>query len=386
MQLRYWNLIGKNSGLMIVLYAIVIIGGFYYDRWLDGLPDRFPGALAVSLILVPLAVRSPIRTLLMPADSVFLLPVEPNMSGYFRRGRVYSFAVQSAALLSAWLICMPLYFETVGNLPADYAVVLLTALIAKGWNMDCRWRELFIEDLLPLKIIRLGLSFVFIFSAAARWPLFVSVVCLLVMLAAHAILFRRQAKDGLMDWARVLEMENQQEMQFLRFVNLFTDVPRLRRRTRSRRLISSLFPVRHFDAGHVYDQLFIKTFIRADAYFGIYIRLTLVGIVICMFVDNGYFTAFIVVSVIYLTGLQLLPLWKHPFPYALESMYPIDRPVKRRSFIRLLTGLLMMQSVLFGIFGAAGVSRLSALPVFLASGWLAVWLLVGYAGRKTKKG
>ncbi|RYM02161.1 ABC transporter permease [Sporolactobacillus sp. THM7-7] len=386
LQLRYWNLIGKNSGIMFVLYVMVVAGGFYYNRWLDGLPENFPGGLLITFIFLLFAVRAPIRTFIARADLVFLLPIEARLGGYFRRSRIYSFLMQSFLLFVVWVLCMPLFFQTVDARPGAYLIVMTVVLIVKWWNIDCRWREQSIDDLVPLKVLRTGLSFIFLYSILNQLPLAVPAACLAAMIFASFFLFRYQAEKGLLKWDRVLEMENRQAMHFLRFANLFTDVPRLKQQVKARRFIGRLFPVRAFDQEHVYDQLFVKTFLRANDYFGIYIRLTGIGMLVCFFIRNGYYTAFVVAAAVYLTGLQVLDLWRHPLPQALAGMYPISEAVRRRRFIRFLFVLLAGQSVLISLAGAAAAGSVTAFLLFLAAGLLVSGLFAfGYTGRRLAK-
>lgn len=386
MQLRYWNLIGKNSGLMFVLYAMVIIGGFYYKRWLDGLPNDFPGELLVSFVLSVPAVRSPIRTFTQHADTVFLLPVEAELGGYFRLSRLYSFIIQSILLIFILLLCAPLYFHSPGGSSASYFAAAGAVFAVKWWNIDCRWQEQSIDFTLPLKILRSGLSFMLIYAVIAGLNLAVPAACLIIMLLSAVFLFRRQASRSLLNWDHVIDMEDKEGMQFLRFANLFTDVPRLKRSVRPRWLISGFFPVRSFGDKQVYDQLFIKTFIRADDYFGIYLRLTAIGMLICFFINNGIYTVFVVAAMVYLTGLQLLPLWSHPFPQALTGMYPVADRVKRLSFVRLLFAELAVQCAVLSAAGAIGMRSALSFPAFLAAGLIAGGLFsFGYARRRFAK-
>lgn len=372
MQLRYWNLIGKNSGLMFFLYAMVIIGSFYYKKWLDGLPAEFPGALLLCAVLTLLSIRSPVRTFTRPADQVFLLPMEAHLSGYFRKSRVYSFIMQCLVLFLILLVGAPLYMHSGGTI-RSWIVAAAAVFAAKAWNIDCHWQEQFIRYVFPLKLLRWGLTFLLLSMAFFRFPWIAALFCLLVMILSSVFLYHRQADSGLLNWGSVIEMEERQAMHFLRFANLFADVPRLRHRVKARRLLSGLFPVRSFNRAAVYQQLFVKTFIRSDDYLGMYVRLTLIGSLACL-LPVGYYTAFLVGSVVYLTGLQLLPLWKHPFPQALTGLYPVPDAFRQHSFVRFVFILLSVQSLLLSIFAAIGAGSPAGFPLFLAAG-LAVSLI-----------
>ncbi|TGA99182.1 ABC transporter permease [Sporolactobacillus shoreae] len=368
MELRYWNLIGKNSGLMFFLYAMVIIGGFYYKKWLDGLPQDFPAALLLSVILALFVMRSPIRTFMQQADLVFLLPAEAELEPYFRKSRFYSFSIQIAAVIVVMIVCGPLYFHMKGSSGLSYFILTATAVALKGWNIDCHWKEMLIDYSQPLKILRFTLTFLLLYSVANQYPFYSTAACAAVILIASVFLFHRQSRSGLLSWKRIVEMEERQAMQFLRFANLFTDVPRLKHHIHARKMISRLFPIRSLSSKNVYRQLYIKTFIRSDDYFSSYIRLTLIGMLVCYFMNIGFYTVFVVASLIYLTGLQLLPLWTHPFPQALAGMYPIPERLRKQSFIQLVFILLTAETVVVSLSGAVRSAGVEGIFLFLLAG------------------
>lgn len=383
MTLRYWNLIGKNSGLMFALYILVIVGGFYYKQWLSRLSPAFPGALVISLVIFLFAVHAPIRTFVRQADIVFLLPIEAEMDGYFRKSKVYSFFIQSASLAALLIIVSPLYFRSVDSRIGAFVLLAAAAFAVKAWNIDCRWCEQYIDERLPLNCLRVVLSFLFIYAAASGRSYWLLIVCAAVMLAGSVFLFHRQAKAGLLKWERLLEMENKQMMQFLHFANLFTDVPILKRKVHPRGWLNGLLKIRSFAAESVFKQLFLKTFVRAGDYFGLYVRLTVVGSALVFFLKNGYYTVFIIAAVVFLTALQLIPLWKHPLPQALAGLYPIAERVKQRNFVQILFWLLIGQTAVLSAAGGIAVRSSVGFLLFLAAGAAVAALVVyGYVNRK----
>ncbi|MCO7124930.1 ABC transporter permease [Sporolactobacillus shoreicorticis] len=383
MQLRYWNLIGRNSGLMFFIYAMILIGGFYYKKWLDLLPDHFPGTLLVSILLTFVCAHAPIRTFIRRADLVFLLPAESELDDYFRRSRWYSFMIQSVTLLGVWIISMPLYSHESGYGGSSFLLGAVVLLAAKAWAIDCSWQEQFIEDTMPLRFLRTVLTFCLFYFVLSRQPLYVIGACVAIMLLTLFFLFRRQASGGLLHWNSICDSDNRQAMTFLRFANLFTDVPRLRRRTRPRRILSGLFPVQHFEEKEVFKQLFIKTFLRSDEYLGMYVRLTVIGALLGFFLNVGWFSVFIVVSVLYLTGLQLLPIWSHPFPQALAGLYPISKRLKNDPFVQMIARFLVGQAAVLSIAAGAGARSFIDFLLFLCTGF-AVSLIFAYVFTKRR--
>ncbi|WKB36706.1 ABC transporter permease [Terrilactibacillus sp. S3-3] len=313
----------------------------------------------------------------------FLLPIEAELDEYFRKSKMYSFLIQSAWLAALLIVISPLYFRSVDSSTGAYLLLAGAAFAAKAWNIDCHWCEQYIDERLPLKCLRGALSFLFIYAAASERSFLLLIVCCAVMLATSFFLFHRQAKVGLLKWDLLLEMENKQVMHFLRFANLFTDVPVLKRKVHPRRWLNGLVKIRSFEPESVFKQLFLKTFLRAGDYFGIYIRLTVVGAVGVFFLKNGYYTVFIIAAVVYLTGLQLIPLWKHPLPQALAGLYPIAEQVKQRNFIHILFRLLIAETVVLSAAGGIAVRSSIGFLLFLAAGTVVSALVVyGYVKRK----
>ncbi|MCL1630693.1 ABC transporter permease [Sporolactobacillus sp. CPB3-1] len=381
MQLRYWNLIGRNSGLMFFIYAMILIGGFYYKKWLDSLPGDFPAILIVSLLVAAVCVHAPIRTFIQRADLVFLLPVEEEMGDYFRKSRVYSFGIQSVWLIGIWVISAPLYFHYERYSIGAFFINTVVLFAVKAWMIDCSWQEQLIRETLPFRFLRSALSFCLIYFVLSRQPVYVVLTCAAVMFLVSAFLYHRQTRGSRLHWPRLLDSEMRQSLTFLRFANLFTDVPRLQRNVRPRFIFSRLFPIRHFNEREVFLQIFVKTFLRADDYLGMYVRLTFIGMLLGYLLNLGAFSVFLVISIVYVTGLQLLPIWHYPFPQALAGLYPIEEMLKRQPFVRMVAGLLIMQSVILSAVAGIGARSFADFLFFLAGG-LAVSLLFSLAYAK----
>lgn len=383
---RYWKLIGKNSGFMFVLYVIIIVGSIYYKKWLDTLPDTFPSALLISVVVSLFVIRTPIRTFVQKADLVFLLPVEPKLDHYFKKSRQYSFLLQCVSLLFIMIIFSPLYFRMINPNAWAFLTTLVLIFAVKWWNIDCRWQEQFLLRVNESKLIRGVLSFLFVYGVV-NGDYFIYVLLLIVIMFIFSFYYsHRQAMDRLLKWDRLLEMENKQLMLFLKFANLITDVPLIKGRVKPRSWLNGLTNMFRYEQGSVFKNYFIKTFIRADEYFGIYLRLTVVGAIIGLIFNNGYSIYFVLAAVIYITGLQLLPLWYHSVPQALADLYPIADKMKKKSFVAILFPLLFMQGVILSIVFSLSVGTIqSFILLFIIGCLISIVFTFGYVQRKIKK-
>ncbi|TCP29271.1 ABC-2 type transport system permease protein [Scopulibacillus darangshiensis] len=386
MALRYWKLVGKNSGLMFSLYVIIIVGSYYYKQWLDGLPDNFPSALLITVVAGIFVIRTPIRTFVQEADLVFLLPLEPRLNGYFRKSRQYSFLLQCVTLLFVMVIFSPLYFRTINPDFWGFAATLILIFGVKWWNVDTSWQEQFLQRPWESKLIRGCLSLLFLYSLL-NGNHFIFVLLLIAVMFGFSFFYaHRQAQDRLLNWDRLLAVEHKQLMLLLKFANLITDVPEMKTRIKPRLWLNGLTNRFSYGQESVFKKYFLKTFIRAHEYFGIYIRLTIIGGIIEVLFTDGYATYFVLIAIVYITGLQLLTLWHHPTPQALTDLYPVADVLKQRSFVMILLNLLMIQGVVLGLIGAFVIGTFTSVILLVITGLFIAFLFsYGYVRRKIKK-
>jgi len=383
---RYLKLL-SNSGFMFTLYILIIGGGYFYQQWVKELPKSFPTEWILLVLFSFLIIRSPIRTLLRSADLVFLLPVEDKLDGYFKKAMIYSFALQSIPLIFMWAIALPLYAHTVDPRFSVYGVMLLILLLIKGWNVVCSWQENYVLESMSYKGVRAVVSVIFIGLLLFEAPWYVLVLLALIALGLTFFLFQPLGRLHLLKWEILLETEEQQAANFDRFANMITDVPHVKNRIKPRRYLNGLTELFPHGAGSVYKRFFSKTFLRFGEYFGVYLRLIIIGSIVIWMVSGELSAVIIAVVTIYLTAVQLLPLWNagqvEEEPIAL---YPISEHMRRKNFLMVFMFILMLEALLLGIISyLVGISILYVVLV-LAVGILFSFLFTyGYVSRRLRK-
>ncbi|MBM7643823.1 ABC-2 type transport system permease protein [Scopulibacillus daqui] len=380
---RYWKLITMNSGLTFVLYVILIVGSIYYKKWLDTLTPSFPSALLIALAVGIFVIRSPIRTFIESADLVFLLPLETQLEIYFKKSRLYSFQLQCVTIIVLLVLFSPLYFRMINHSFLALAASAILIFAAKWWNIDCKWQEQYIPQPFMIKLVRAVVSFGFVYAVVNGRLIFLVLILICVM-AIISLISRRLANQRLLKWDRLLEMENKQLMILYRFANLFTDVPQLKGKVKPRFWLNALTQFTYGQPS-VFKMFYAKTFIRSHEYFGMFIRLTVAGMVIELFLTNGYSTYFILLAVMYISAVQLLTLWRHITPQALADLYPIHEQIKQQNYLQILFSLLVIQGVLLSIAGAVAVgSFISFIILLILSLALNAVFTLGYVRAKIK--
>ncbi len=352
MAIRYLSLIG-NSGFLFAIYIAIFVGSYYYSELLKWLPVWFPDKLFLALVTAFLLTNSPIRPFVKQGDLVFLSPVEGKLNAYFRASYYYSFFIQSIIILFVMILLAPLYrhFNVAGAYSLLFIIVVL--FTSKAWNLLVQWEEgrlLFTNSRLAHKIGRFMVNIVLtylLFIGAVVYFLIAGFVIKGLLLFCY---YQHVKKHHSLKWEYLIEIEERMVMSFYRIANMFTDVPKLQTKVRKRRLISSIPNLLPFNQNAMFTYLYMKSFIRANDYFGIYVRLLLIGIALICYVQFPYGKVFIALLIVYMSGLQLLTLWNHHTSKIWLDLYPIDFQQRKKSFSLVVFFLLTLKTVLFTFF------------------------------------
>lgn len=372
--LRYWRDVGR-SGFVLVATAALIGGAYEYGVALRQLPSDFPYVWVAMLLLAPALALGGVRTLVRPADRVFLLPLEGRLGVYLRHAFAYSCTVQAvktaAALTSLW----PLYAKFGGGggggggAAHSFYSMLVTALILKGMQLWADWQE----SRLVNGTLRLALQAARLLATAAFVPLWLEArlaVASAVAAAASivwAFLLYNSRKFAI-NWDRLLTREASQQRRLYGWFRWFTDVPQLPAPIRKRGWLAALGRRLAVKREHTYLYLYEKTLLRTEL-FGMYARFTLIGVLLVAFISEIWLKA------VFLIGLPLLGLVQlsaladtHRYSFWLE-LYPLPRRWQSSAVLALVAPLAALQTALFSIayaFSSAGGPAASAAAPLLA--------------------
>lgn len=358
-----------NGHLVIVVLFLLGTAAFYYQEWIETLKPEFPAAWIIALILASVLTYSPIQTFLTEADKIFLLPLETRLYDYFRKSILFSLSLQSYLLLMVLAVLMPLHVKIHDADFKSFFILLIALIVIKWFNILIRWNvQYFIEKNVRLtdSIVRFCINVVllyFIFSGAQLLFAAVPAVGLILLY----LYYQKQVKDKGLKWEQLIEDEERRMNAFYRIANMFTDVPKLRDRTKRRKWLDWLVNVIPYKQDLAYSHLYLRTFARSGDYFGLLVRLTLIGGAALYFLTYGPGQIFLALLFMYLTGFQLLPLWNHHQNKLWVGLYPVPENARKKSFTSLLLGIMIFQAAVFA--GAVLIKGewLSALIV-LASG------------------
>ncbi|MEI5906455.1 ABC transporter permease [Bacillus spongiae] len=340
-----------NDHLLFVLIFALGAGAYTYNEWVDTLDGSFPAEIIMAMVLGSLLVWSPLYTFLKEADAVYLLPMEEKMRGYFQKSLFLSFLFQTYAPLLVLAALMPMYVQVSGVAFSSFFLIFGAVLLIKGWNIFVKWNVLKSQDsevAVVDGIIRLLLNITLLFFILERASYLFILILALVYLA-YGIYFYRTAKGRTLQWERLIDIEVARLLQFYRLANLFTDVPKLKGKVYRRKWLDPFLQKAKFEQKESFTYLYSRTFYRSSEFLGLFIRLTMISMLLLYVNDWVYFQLFISVLFLYLTGFQLIPLVKKHSYVIWISLYPISMKERRRAFLALIQKLMFIQSALFAL-------------------------------------
>ncbi len=377
-----------NDHLVIVLIFFIAGAASWYSKWIRDIPAHFPSFWMMAVLFSLVLTGSYVRTLLKEADLVFLLPLEAKMEPYLRQAFVYSYVSQLFPLIALSLVAMPLYFAvTPGASLVSYAAVFVQLLLLKAWNQALEWRMTFQNDRsmkqmdLVIRFAANTLVLYFVFQSV-----YVYALVIYIIMAALYLYVSSAAKGKTFKWESHIEYELRRKQRFYRIANLFTDVPHLKKQAKRRAYLDFLLRFVPFEQRKTFAYMFARAFLRSSDYLGIQVRLTVIFALIMMYASASPMIAGILtVFTVFITGIQLLPLFGHFDHLALQELYPVKKEAKLKSYFSLLKTALSVQALLMAAASAYAAGAAGFLYALIGSAVLIFVILPSYMTARLKK-
>ena len=335
------------SGLLYSFIFLTCIGAFYYAKFLQTSPSTGMSFSIIVILLTAVLTRSPIRTFVQKPDAVYLLALEEKLMPYFKRCLLYNYFIQLFPLLCAVLIMTPLWMQAVPiTIPFLCTTFFILALV-KGWNLYISWIW---RDHLNARfwfIIRLSCN------AVVVYVLFYSVSIILLgavlFLLVFLLFYTRKQSPKRIQWEFMIEQEEKMDMRFYQLAHFFTDVPQLKKQVKQRKWLTSwVEPILHKKKS-TFLYLNTLSFLRANDYFGIYMRLTIVGTGIVYNVHTPLAKGLATLCLLYMSATQLRTLWRYFLGNTIVVLYPLSNDERIRQFLTLVFFVTCVQLTVFTV-------------------------------------
>ncbi|WP_137790530.1 ABC transporter permease [Bacillus sp. E(2018)] len=348
--LKYFSLMA-NSGLIVSLILLIVVGSVYYAKLLQALPENFPAVLILTIVFSFWLTKSPIRTLLKEGDLVFLLPVESGMKQYFSKAISSATATGAFSTLFIFTLLWPIVQFFIHDGWKMYVTFGFFLIAAKVFNIYVSWEERrlpYKSHQTNYKIMRFIVNFVYAYLLFNEAYIFL-IAIFSIMYVLKNFVFGIFKKQHGYQWEMLLAEEQSLKMKGYRFVNYFTDVPALKQTVHKRPWLNSLASF-SFKKKNALSALYMKTFVRSGDYLGLYVRLILIGFLFIYLIPAGWWQLIVVLLFFQMFALQLFTLYTQYRWNVVFTIYPIKQDTRVKAFQNWLKYLLIIQGGFYGLF------------------------------------
>lgn len=340
-----------NGHFMIAILFIIVTLAVYYQRWLAEVSASFPATFVIAVLFTIVVLYNPIQSFLKVADKVFLIVKEEEMNRYFLYSLLYNYSVQLYVVIFVVAAVGPLYFEFYPETNSLVTILLIAViLLIKGWNLALRWRSLQMDNqtfVLSERIVRTVLTFLLFYSLLSYEYLLVIGVVYIVYIN---VVYLYMKKNYRLNWERLIDNDSQRLAKFYRFVSLFAEVPHAKSRLRKRSLLTKLVRKQTaFNQASSFTYLYRLTFLRSGDYFSLFIRLTVLAIIVIVFVTNVWLKLALAILFMYMTSFQLHTLYYHYRTNVWVDLYPLNPEDKKSAFLSLTMQLSQVQALILAL-------------------------------------
>lgn len=286
-------------------------------------------------------------TLIQAPDRVFLLPQEQAFHSYLKSAFGYSDLNASLIQIIVWFLLLPVLRI---QFDASYFALgcwLIMMLVLKANWLVARYQKSFERPsalcnwwwndlLIPLMLIIL----------ACQLPI-VSAVLAVVVLGLRITILKSPPR--MLNWSVLIKAENQRMHSIYRIFNWFVDVPNFGSTVRRRQYLQPLLNLVRPESGKVYLFLYSRGLVRDQEYSGLYVRLTLIGLLLIWGLQGTYLALLVAIAFIYLIIFQLIPFYSHFEANAFVHLYPEGRTSQLTSFQKILRVMMWIVTLLLGL-------------------------------------
>lgn len=305
--------------------------------WLDMI-----AALLMSMLLLPAY-----RSLLKPADGIFLLPYEERMDSYFRDSSRYSLMLGISKVITGAVIALLILM--VGHDPLVIALFLLLTVIHYTANFYIKKRSI------NTQLSRLAVSTVLLFFnmisliLVLQYPLWLALSLMLLFLISKFIKARENRN---LDWNAYINHEEVLLNRYFRTVSMFTNVSHIEKQFKRRKYLDPLLWTpkgASFNKERMYEFLFYRTFARDHDLPMIILRLIIIFAVIMVWISNFYLSIVIGLFGVYIIVLQMSQIYSAQAYLLWPKVWPVDRLFIQKSYVTYSHKLVFVISVMFSI-------------------------------------
>lgn len=333
--------------MALVIVFLLGAGGYKYSNWLKEASHDFPTILLVSVVMgIVLAFSKP-TTLIKKPDEVYLLPLESKMSLYFNKALNLTLMVQTPIAVAIYIVLWPM-MRQIGEIEITGILIgFAFTILLKWWNIHVefmfRWalegRWIWID-----RIARMILTGTFLYCLLNHQSM--QAVIVLVLLAVYPIVCKKQTLEKPFPYEPFVKLEENRMMGIYRFANYFTDVPAISGSIKRRRYLDFIYNLIPKSKKTTFDYYLLRSFIRTDDNFYLWVRLTAITALVAAFVHMPIVIAIVAAALAFATAIQLKQALGKPMDFSMSMLYPLKEGAREKSAIKIARYAIIAQAVI----------------------------------------
>lgn len=348
----------------LIMFLIIVLGAamINYSKWIAIASqfELYSVFIATTLAFSYYLISTKVKTYIKEADAVFLLPLEKYYKNVGKKTIINTTVVQVIAFVIFYFSVKPIT-SIIGTVDRIAICLLIMVILLNNllkYFQIIHYKELIWVKILQFIVIFIQISSVFIVNTYILITDLVGIIAL--SYSTYYILKNagnvRNADDKekfVVKWNEAAEYDKHRMESYLKFVNMFVDVPLSGVKVARRKYFDAILPKLtkdNFTKENSFKYYYYRVFLRQENTVFLALRLMLLAGLIIFSFKNPYVSAVAIISYSYLTIIQLVPLYKQMSNNIWHSILPVDESIKIDSFKKLLMVVMLTTTIMLAIF------------------------------------
>ena len=348
----------------LIMFLIIVLGAalINYSKWIAVASqfELYSVFIAASLAFSYYLISTKIKTYIKEADAVFLLPLEKYYKNVGRKNIINISVVHIIAFVIFYFAVKPIT-SIIGTV--DRIAICLLIMVILLNNLLKYFQIIHYKELIWVKILQFIVGFIQIISVfiVNTYILVTDLVGIIALSYSIYYILKnagnvRNADDKekfVVKWTEAAEYDKHRMESYLKFVNMFVDVPLSGVKVARRKYFDAILPKLtkdNFTKENSFKYYYYRVFLRQENTVFLALRLMLLAGLIIFSFKNPYVSAVAIISYSYLTIIQLVPLYKQMSNNIWHSILPVDESIKIGSFKKLLMVVMLTTTIMLAIF------------------------------------
>lgn len=347
----------------LIMFLIIVLGAalINYSKWIAVASqfELYSVFIAASLAFSYYLISTKIKTYIKEEDAVFLLPLEKYYKNVGKKTVINITLVHIVAFVIFYFAVKPIT-SIIGTV--DKLAIFMLILVILLNNLLKYFQVIHYKEIIWVKILQFFVIFIQIISVFVvnTYILIIDLAGIVALAFATYLILKNSRNVGskedqekyIVKWAEAAEYDKHRMESYLKFVNMFVDVPLSGVKVARRKYFDVLLPKLtkdNFNKENSFKYYYYRVFLRQENSVYLALRLMLLAGLIIFSFKNPYVSGGAIISYSYLTIIQLVPLFKQMSNNIWHSILPVDDNIKIKSFKKLLTIVMLITTVLLGI-------------------------------------